>query len=304
MNTFSAVMKKSSRGIMDMRLRLYFDKFGDIRVPFPPYKEQLEIAKFLDKKTEQIDEAIAIKEKQIALLKERKQIITQQAVTQGLDPNVPMKDSGVEWIGRIPKHWHYEPIKYSLKGIVDCEHKTAPFVDEEEFFVVRTTNVKDGKINLTGAKYTHAKGYKEWTRRGIPTPGDILLTREAPAGEACTVPEDLKLCLGQRMVWLKVDRTRLVPEFGVALIYSSIGRTYIDFLSAGSTVLHFNMSDIANIPVVLPPLDEQKALVEYINCKSVEIENSSKILSQQIEKLREYKTTLINSAVTGKIKVA
>ncbi|EIW89586.1 type I restriction-modification system specificity determinant [Alishewanella agri BL06] len=265
---------------------------------------QIAVADYLDQKTAQIDEAIAIKEQQIALLKERKQIIIQQAVTQGLDPNVPMKDSGVEWIGRIPKHWHYEPIKYSLKGIVDCEHKTAPFVDEEEFFVVRTTNVKDGKINLTGAKYTHAKGYKEWTRRGIPTPGDILLTREAPAGEACTVPEDLKLCLGQRMVWLKVDRTRLVPEFGVALIYSSIGRTYIDFLSAGSTVLHFNMSDIANIPVVLPPLDEQKALVEYINCKSVEIENSSKILSQQIEKLREYKTTLINSAVTGKIKVA
>lgn len=300
---YKAEYKRKSTGVVDSRLRLYTEDFFDIWTILPTDNDKKAIANFLDEKTTKIDEAIAIKEKQIELLKERKQIIIQQAVTQGLDPTVQMKDSGVEWIGKIPAHWDYEPIKYSLFGIIDCEHKTAPFVDEEDFFVIRTTNVKDGKLTFDGAKYTSERGYVEWTRRGVPKPGDVLLTREAPAGEACLVPENIKVCLGQRMVWLKIDSARLLPEFAISLIYSSIGRTYIDFLSSGSTVLHFNMSDIKNIPVVLPPIEEQIKLVEYIKNESARIEEITLISRQQIDSLKEYKTTLINSAVTGKIKV-
>jgi type I restriction enzyme S subunit len=286
-----------------LRQNLSFQDFYRLPVFDVPKSLQTRIASFLDKKTRQIDEAIAIKEKQIELLKERKQIIIQQAVTKGLNPNAPMKDSGVDWIGKIPEHWSYEPIKHSLKGIVDCEHKTAPFVDETDYFVVRTTNVKAGKLQMEGAKYTHEKGFKEWTRRGVPKVGDVILTREAPAGEACLVPENVNLCLGQRMVWLKIDRERLIPEFAISIIYSTIGRTYIDFLSSGSTVLHFNMADINNIPVVLPPLEEQQELVNFIGKESQKTDNAIEIQVKQIEKLKEYKTTLINSAVTGKIKV-
>ncbi len=295
-----AYMKLLGSGV---RQTISFNHISNSLLVLPPMNEQIDIANFLDKKTVQIDEAITIKEKQIDLLKERKKIIVQQAVTQGLNPEAPMKDSGVDWIGQIPEHWAYEPIKYSLKGIIDCEHKTAPFVDDTEYFVVRTTNVKESKLQMEGAKYTHEKGFKEWTRRGVPTPGDVLLTREAPAGEACLVPDKMNICLGQRMVWLKVDRVRLLPEFAISIIYSSIGRTYIDFLSSGSTVLHFNMADIKNIPVVLPPLDEQKKIVEYIGQESLKVDDAINIQKQQIEKFKEYKTTLINSAVTGKIKV-
>ncbi|WP_394189154.1 restriction endonuclease subunit S [Pseudoalteromonas atlantica] len=290
---------KQTTGIQNLDSASYLNE----KFPFPILPEQITIANFLDLKSTQIDEAIAIKEKQIELLKERKQIIIQQAVTQGLNLNAPTKDSGVDWIGEIPEHWAYEPIKHSLKGIIDCEHKTAPFVDETDYFVVRTTNVKGGKLQMAGAKYTHEKGFKEWTRRGVPKVGDVLLTREAPAGEACLVPENINLCLGQRMVWLKINRERLIPEFAISLIYSSIGRTYIDFLSSGSTVLHFNMADINNIPVVLPPLKEQQELVEFIRNESGKVDDGIEIQIQQIEKLKEYKTTLINSAVTGKIKV-
>jgi type I restriction enzyme S subunit len=300
---YKAEFKRRSTGVIESRLRLYSDDFFDVLGVLPPFYSQIAIVNYLDKKTVQLDEAIAIKKEQIGLLKERKQIIIQQTVTQGLNPDAPMKDSGVDWIGQIPVHWAYEPIKYSLKGIIDCEHKTAPFVDEIEYFVVRTTNVKGGKLQMEGAKYTHGKGFKEWTRRGVPTPGDVLLTREAPAGEACLVPENMNICLGQRMVWLKVDRSRLLPEFAISLIYSSIGRTYIDFLSSGSTVLHFNMADINNIPVVLPPLEEQHELVKFIRTESLKVNGVIAIQQQQIAKLKEYKITLINSAVTGKIKV-
>lgn len=295
-----AYMKLLGSGV---RQTISFNHIANSLLIEPPLAEQHAIANFLDKKTTQIDEAIAIKEKQIKLLKERKQIIIQQAVTRGLNPDAPMKDSGVDWVGQIPEHWGYEPVKYSLKGIIDCEHKTAPFVDETDYFVVRTTNVKDGRLEMEGAKYTHKKGFIEWTRRGIPTPGDVLLTREAPAGEACLVPDNLHLCLGQRMVWLKVNRERILPAFLVSLIYSSIGRTYIDFLSSGSTVLHFNMSDINNIPVVLPPLEEQRQLVRFIAQESEKVGDGINIQKEQIEKLIEYKATLIDSAVTGKIKM-
>lgn len=269
----------------------------------PPLAEQTAIANFLDQKTAEIDQAIALKTNLIERLKEYKQINIQYAVTRGLDPNAKMKASGVEWIGDIPSHWLYELVKHSLHGIIDCEHKTAPFVDETEFLVVRTTNVKNGKLSFEGAKYTNQKSFTEWTRRGVPAPHDVLLTREAPAGEACLVPADTKLCLGQRMVWLKVNKQKIIPSFLLSLIYSTVGRTYIDFLSAGSTVLHLNMSDIKNIPVLLPPLAEQAAIVAHIEAISAKIDQATDQAQQQINTLTEYKTVLINAAVTGKIKV-
>jgi type I restriction enzyme S subunit len=275
----------------------------NIWLVLPPINEQTTISAFLDRKTAKIDQAIAIKEKQISLLKERKQILIQNAVTRGLDPDAAMRDSGVEWIGEIPAHWDIQPIKFSLKGIVDCEHKTAPFVEASEYLVVRTSNVKEGQLQFNEAKYTNQNGYKNWTRRGIPEPGDVLFTREAPAGEACLVPNNQKICLGQRMVWLKVDRSKIIPEFIIYLIYSKLVRTYIDFLSAGSTVLHFNMSDINNIPIMSVPLEEQTAIVTHIQTQTTKIDKAIALQQQQIEKLKEYKATLINSAVTGKIKV-
>ncbi len=295
-----AYMKLLGSGV---RQTISFNHISNSLFAFPPLHEQTAIANFLDRKTALIDQAIAIKQKQIELLKERRQILIHKAVTRGLDPNVKLKDSGVEWIGEIPEGWEIEPIKYSLNGMIDCEHKTAPFVDEPNYLVVRTTNVKNGKLVLEGAKFTNEKGFLEWTRRGIPEPGDILLTREAPAGEACIVPDNLKLCLGQRMVWLKVNKTRLNPDLAIYYIYSSLGRTYIDFLSAGSTVLHFNMADIGNIPIIQMAMKGQLRLVDYLNSISSKTDLTISLKEQEIEKLKEYKATLINSAVTGKIKV-
>ncbi|MDM8536317.1 restriction endonuclease subunit S [Desulfobacterales bacterium HSG17] len=294
---------RASDGVRIGQWDLSKNRMKNIPIILPPLPEQTAIANFLDEKCNKIDRAVALKEKMVELLKERKQIVIQNAVTKGLNPDVKMKDSGVEWIGDVPKHWTIEPIKYSLKGIIDCEHKTAPFVDEERFFVVRTSNVKDGKLVYTDAKYTNENGFIQWTKRGIPNPEDILFTREAPAGEACIIPKNIELCLGQRMVWLKINHERIHPQLVISLIYSKLGRTYIDFLSAGSTVLHLNMSDIKNIPVILMPLEEQTTIVSNIEKESAKIDKAIILQQKQIEKLKEYKATLINSAVTGKIKV-
>lgn len=137
-------LKQHSKGIMDVRLRIYFDELGNIKIPYPSLEEQNRIVDFLDRKTAEIDEAIAQKQRLIELLQEQKAILINQAVTKGLDPDVVMKDSGVEWIKEIPKHWRLKRAKHVFKSIIDTEHKTAPNFEDGKFLIVRTSNVKEG----------------------------------------------------------------------------------------------------------------------------------------------------------------
>lgn len=112
---FISELKRHSRGIMNMRLRLYFDKFGDVLIPFPNINQQKKITDFINDKAQKIEKAIELKQKQIEKLEEYKQIVIQNAVTKGLNPDAPMKDSGFDWIGEIPKHWRIERFKYCFK---------------------------------------------------------------------------------------------------------------------------------------------------------------------------------------------
>jgi len=172
------------------------------------FKEQTAIANFLDRETLRIDALVEEKKRFIELLKEKRQSLISHAVTKGLDPAVKMKDSGVEWLGEVPKHWLMSYLKFVTHKIIDTEHKTAPFYENGEYHVVRTSDVKNGKLIYASAKYTNHEVYLEWTARGRPEAGDILFTREAPAGEACVVPANSHICLGQRMVLFKVNHKK------------------------------------------------------------------------------------------------
>lgn len=224
-------------------------------------------------------------------------------VTKGLDPNVPMKDSGIEWLGEIPAHWEIKRIKYLLNGMIDTEHKTAPFYPDGEYPVVRTSNIKGGRLVLDDAKYTDHEGFLEWTQRGIPVPGDILFTREASAGEACLVPEGDPIVVGQRTVWFRVNSALLDSRYGVWSIYGGIADEFIRLLSVGSTVPHFNMADIGNIPIMTPATDEQAEIANYLEAESGKLDNLVSQIESGIACLQEYRTALIAAAVTGKIDV-
>jgi len=266
-------------------------------------EEQQAIANFLDRETARIDALIGHKERLIALLEEKRQAVISHAVTRGLDPNAKMNDSGLSWPTSMPDHWEPMRIKYLLSEIIDAEHKTAPFYEGADYFVVRTSNVRNGKLLYSSAKYTDAKGYAEWTERGIPEPGDILFTREAPAGEACLVPPTGQLCLGQRMVLFKVLKDRLDSRFAIWSLYSGVSRSFIEELSQGSTVHHFNMADIKNIPLLLPPLTEQTEIADFLEDQTQRFDNLRTKVEQGIERLQEYRTALISAAVTGQIDV-
>ncbi len=213
------------------------------------------------------------------------------------------KDSGVEWLGEVPEHWVQTPIKHVLKGVIDTEHKTCAFFDDGSYLVVRTTNIKSAKLILDGAKYTDLEGFIEWTKRGVPAPGDILFTREAPAGEACIVPSNMELCIGQRTVIMRVNHEELVSRFGLWSLYGGVAAKFIADLSQGSTVAHFNMSDICNIPILLPPLREQKNIADFLDLETSKIDTLTAEAQSAITLLQERRTALISAAVTGKIDV-
>ncbi len=239
----------------------------------------------------------------IELLKEKRQAVISQAATKGLNPDAPMKDSGVEWLGEVPAHWIQVQVKHVVRKIIDTEHKTAPFCDDGAYMVVRTSNVRDGKLITDGIRFTDLDSYEEWTRRGKPEAGDILFTREAPAGEACLVPEGVELCLGQRMVLFKVMRERVVPEYVIHSIYAGLADEFIKALSQGSTVAHFNMGDIGSIPLFEPPLEEQIEIVEYLRLQLGKFGALMGKAAESVALMREHRTALISAAVTGKIDV-
>ena len=207
------------------------------------------------------------------------------------------KNTNIQWLGDIPEHWETLPMKNLVKQIVDTEHKTVPFVEDGEYLVARTTNIKEGKLTYNKAKYTDYYGYLDWTRRAKPEEGDILFTREAPAGEACVIPKNTKLCLGQRVVLIKVYPKRINTDFCIYSIYGGLTENNIKMLSVGSTVFHFNMSDIRSLQILLPPLSEQTAIANYLDQKTAQIDRKVDLLSQKIEKYKELKKSLINETV-------
>ena len=265
--------------------------------------EQEKIASFLDHETTNIDTLIEKQQQLIKLLKEKRQAVISHAVTKGLNPDAPMKDSGIEWLGEVPEHWIDIKLKHIVIELIDAEHKTAPFYEHGEYLVCRTTNVRNGKLRLEGGKYTDLETFKKWTRRGAPEAGDVLFTREAPAGEACIVPQDTKICLGQRMVLFKVSKKRFDSKFLLFSLYAGLADEFVKQLSQGSTVAHFNMADIKNIPLFNPPLPEQVRIVEYLNSILEKYDVLTTKASRSIDLMQERRTALISAAVTGKIDV-
>ena len=279
---------------------------GEIkRLPIflPPLDEQAAIVRFLDNANRKIDGFIRAKRKLIGLLNEQKQAIIHRAVTRGLHPDVPLKPSGIPWLGDIPKHWEVLALKRVLRRLIDCEHKTAPAAEGSGLRVVRTTGIRHGRLQFHGTYGTTPEALKQWTRRGLPEAGDVLFTREAPAGEACVMPEGITLCMGQRTVLMKLRANRINAHFLVHSIYGGPPRTAITLASQGSTVGHFNMSDIGALTVFLPPHAEQVVIVEAIERDAEPLNTAIARTEREIALMQEYRTRLTSDIVTGKLDV-
>lgn len=180
--------------------------------------------------------------------------------------------------------------------IVDCEHKTAPYVDESEFLVVRTSNVRSGQLIMDDMKYTTQAGYDEWTKRAVPTYGDVLFTREAPAGESCLVPANKKVCMGQRMVMLRPYKNQVDPIYLSLALNTEKCKSDIYRLSIGSTVSRINIADIKKLRVATPPLSEQKKIAQILSTWDKAITTTEQLLANS----QKQKKALMQQLLTGK----
>lgn len=287
------------RGIVADLWTTRYDEMRTITLAIPSMEEQTLIANFLDQKTAQIDEAIAIKEQQIALLKERKQIIIQKAVTQGLNPDVPMKDSGVDWIGEIPAHWEVKKIKYVadiFRGKFTHRPRNDPSFYDGDYPFFQTGDVaRAGKYLKDYRQTLNEKGLNVSTL--IPK-GTVVITIAANIGDVAIL--DLDACFPDSVVGFNpkemIDRDFLY--FSLLIMKNK----FMDS-SIKNTQMNLNVERIGSNFICLPPLKLQSEVVKHIEKTELETDLAVAIQKEQISKLKEYKTTLINSAVTGKIRI-
>lgn len=206
------------------------------------------------------------------------------------------KPSGVEWIGDVPQPWAVQKLKTTSR-IVDCKNRTPEVLDDGQYAVIRTSNVRDGKLVFANLHRTDEANFLIWTQRGVPPPGSVLFTREAPAGEVCLVPPELDLCLGQRMMNI-IPKDPIFSKF-LLYYFQSLGvKQCIAATGDGSTVSHLRVGQVYDFQTVLPTLDAQRAIVAFLDRDTAKIDRLMEVRRKQVERLQEQRAAVIHHAVT------
>lgn len=282
------------------RWRFPTQSFRNFHFPCPPLAEQRAIVSVLDEKTAQIDDLITMKQRQIELLKEYRAALINHAVTKGLDPNVPMRDSNIDWLGEIPAHWRIGGLTKYLEPVVDYRGKTPEKVDNG-VFLVTAKNIKGGRIDYSlSSEYVREDQYDAIMSRGMPRIGDVLFTTEAPLGEVANVDRE-DIALAQRVVKFRGDVDKVQNFFLKYWIRSQSFQNDLQSHATGSTALGIKASKFVHLRIILPPIDEQLSIVQHLDSADKKIGTVLKRFNDQVLQLHKYRTALISEAVTGKI---
>lgn len=287
-------------------------EIGNMPIVIPSIREQSRIADYLDQKCAEIDAIIAAKEKTNELLKERRQSIIYEAVTKGLDPTVPMKDSGVEWIGEIPMDWDVCPVKYLIDKshpypVGDGDHgmiKADDYLDEGIPYI-RVLNLTWGEgLNLENLVYI-SEEMNSRIKNSELKPNDILIAKTgATIGKTAIVPDSLPRSNTTSHVGKITISSDHDSVFFYYVMTSSIVQKQIQDLSAmQSTRPELGIDGLRNLLVVVPPIGKQRDISEFLNQQCTEINAVIDTNSSMIDKLKEYRQSVIYEAVTGKIEV-
>lgn len=304
---YVAEYTRRSTGVNSSRLRLYPDRFLDMPVVIPSIEDQDRIVAFLDQKTAEVDAAIAKKERLIELLAEQRGIQINQAVTRGLQPNVALRDSGVEWLGVIPQHWESVPLKHvsAVQSGLTLGKNYAQLRGAKRYPYLRVTNVQDGYIDLS--EVTEITMPVREARNYLLRTGDILVTEGGDIdklGRGNCWYGEIEDCLHQNHVFAVRVLCKVRPEF-VSLITSvPYARRYFTTTANKTTNLaSTNKTKLGNLPLLVPPLQEQDAILAH--CHDVKVRFAGLItgINKEIAALKEMKNVLIAETISGKIKV-
>ena len=290
-----------SKGIWHSRLRLYPDAFFSMFTITPPFSEQTQIANFLNCKTGQIDELIRIKERQIELLHEQRTALINQAVTKGLDPNVEMKPSGVEWIGQIPKHWTVTRLKYiSNIPVAYGLNIESDKYTTEGFRLIRITDIDGhGSLRQKGVYLSEDCVPQEQILNSY----DLLLSRSgATVGKSYLHLEDGKYTSAGYLVRFNFG-DYYASKFIYYVTLSHFYRNWLEQQIIISTIQNVNGEKYSNFQIPISSHQEQTQIVNFLDCKTERIDELISTEQRKIDLLKEYRQSLISEAVTGKIDV-
>ena len=291
----SGFISSLAKGIRERSTDFRYADFAELLLPIPSYLEQQKIAQFLDDKTAKIDQAVDLAEKQIALLKEHKQILIQNAVNRGLNPDVPLKDSCVEWIGQVPEHWEKYPLFVQAKISSITNH-----IDKEllsvylDRGVIRFSDVDEKRTNVTSldlSKY-------QLVRKG----NFVLNNQQAWRGsvgisnyEGIVSPAYLILELSNKF---ESNYANYLFRNG-----TMVAHYFVASKGVGSIQRNLYWGNLRRTPIFIPPLSEQQRIADYLDAHIAKIDQAIALKTAHIEKLKEYKSVLINDVVTGKVRV-
>jgi type I restriction enzyme S subunit len=283
---------------------------GDIKntqIPFPSLPEQHAIVRFLDYKTGQIDSFIANRQKQIELLKEQLYFKINHAITKGINGKAKFKSTDIKYVAEIPEHWDIRKFK-SLTSILTCGVAATPeYVDESEgVLFLSAQNVKPFRMVFEKLAYIKPELHKKLTRYKKPLNGDVLVTRvggESNIGDACIVDTEIEFS-----VYVSLTHIRPNKEILSEYIVYFFNTEYCYQLNHEGTVAgggqgNLNVKNVERYRIPLPPIEEQKLIIAYLDNYRLEMDNLISKYQKQIDLMQEYRTSLISQAVTGKIDV-
>lgn len=298
--------KKQSTGIIESRLRLYPDKFFNIKTVVPPKEEQEKIANFLDFKTAKIDRFIRKKKQLIKLLNEQKAGIINQAVTKGLDENVKMKPSGIEWLGDIPEHWEVK----KLKGICNAfgrigfrGYKTTDLVNQGEGAItISPSNMKYDFMTFEKSTYLSWEKYEESPEIKIFNDDIIMVKTGSTYGKVGIVKNlEHEATINPQLLVLK--NVTINPNYLYLLLKSNLIQSQVKAEVIGSTIPTISQTKILNFNLVTPPNEEIQSILIYIEKETTILDKTIATIEKEIALVQEYRAALIAEAVTGKIDV-
>lgn len=287
-----------------LRQSMKFEEMRRLQMLCPSLPEQEKIAEFLDHETAKIDALIEKQQLLIELLKEKRQAVISHAVTKGLNPNAPMKDSCVEWLGEVPAHWKLTKFHYEI-DLLEGPGILANDFHDEGVPLLRIQNVKDEFVSSDYKTYlSPSKVREKWDHFRV-SQGDLIISCSATTGLVSEVGEDTVGAIPYTgLIRLRPQvKVSITKEFIRCLVQSDLFFEQIKLLQSGSTIQHFGPYHLQQMHITLPTITEQDEIANTVKEKAAHLDELISIADQQIELMQERRTALISAAVTGKIDV-
>ena len=292
-----------AKGIRERSTDFRWSDFSAQLLPIPPIEEQTIIVRYLDRETTRIDALVNAKERFIELLREKRQALITHAVTKGLDPNVKMKDSGVEWLRQVPAHWKVKPVKYLAKHIGSGKTPSggAEVYQDSGVMFLRSQNVYDDGLRLDDVAYISEAIDREMKASRV-YPGDVLLNITGGSiGRSCLAPNDIGTTNVNQHVCIIRAKTTKDARWLAECFVSAVIKKQIEFVQTGAGREGLNFEQIGNMIVPLPPVFEQEAIINSMIVRTARIDDLITKTERSINLLKERRSALITAAVTGQI---